>query len=288
MKTIFLDFIPSLSLKKNWWQILFLTILTILIIRQGHMIDGTQLPIKLLPLSPFSKTHGASGVMAFITIWFIVVLSGMSVAFLIAEKWMNGSKITKGLKFAISWGMIYFFGAIEWYPVYGKTSLLADIRLGLIDVLGIIALGVLAGKFFASDNRSGKANIKNNSLTLSVMTASYVIGRYFAYTILKIESGYIERPVETFIWTLAAGISFGTFYIVAGRNTSEKSPIKKSAFFGLAIVGPGWMIFNLFFPSVFQGSFVDAIFGRAIVDTIFVVAGAYFSERLIIRNVYDK
>ena len=122
MKMTFVDSIPGLNIRKNWWQILFLTIITTLIIRQGHIIDGTQLPIKILPLSSFSKTYGASGVMAFIAIWFIAIFSSMSVAFLIAEKWMTGSKVIKGLKFAISWGMIYFFGAIEWYPVYGKTS----------------------------------------------------------------------------------------------------------------------------------------------------------------------
>lgn len=273
-----------LNLKRNWWQILFLAIITTLIIRQCHIIDGTSLPIKILPLSFFSKTYGAFGVKTFITIWFIMFFSSMSVVFLIAEKWMNGSKIIKGLIFSISWGIIYFLGVIEWYPVYGKTSIIADIRLGLVDVTGIIVLGILLGKFFASDGQSSKTNIKNNGLILLVVTSFYLIGRYFAYSILKIESGFIERPVETFIWTLAAGISFGILYILAGWNISEVNLIKKSAFFGLTIVGPNWIIFNLFFPSIFQGSFVDVIFGRAIVDIIFIILGVYFSERLINRK----
>ncbi len=284
MKKTFFEFIPSINLKKNWWQILFLTIITTLIIRQGHLIDGTQLPFKILPLSFFSKTYGASYIKTFITIWFILIFSIMSVAFLIAEKWMNGSKIIKGLKFAISWGMVYFFGAIEWYPLYGKTSLIEDMRVGLVDLIGIIALGILLGKFFASDGQSSKTNIKNNYLVLLVVTTFYIIGRYFAYTILKIESGYIERSVSTFIWTLAAGISFGTFYVLTGRNISEKNLIKKSTLFGLTIVGPSWIIFNLFFVFIFKGSFVDVIFGRAIVDTAFIILGVYFSEKLINRK----
>ncbi|HMB24792.1 MAG TPA: hypothetical protein VKP08_18235, partial [Anaerolineales bacterium] len=127
-----------LNLKRDWWQILFLAIISTLIIRQGHIIDGTSLPIKILPLSSFSKAYGASGVKTLITIWFIVLFSSMSVVFLIAEKWMNGSKIIKGLVFSISWGTIYFLGAIEWYPVFGKTSFIEDFRLGLVDVTGII------------------------------------------------------------------------------------------------------------------------------------------------------
>jgi len=49
----------------------------------------------------------------------------------------------------------------------------------------------------------------------------------------------------------------------------------------LAIVGPNWLIFNLFYPGIFQGSLIDFIFGRAIVDTVFAALGAYLGERLI-------
>ncbi len=279
-----IESIHSLNLKKNLWQILFLTIIATLIIRQGHIIDGTSLPFKILPLSFFSKTYGASYIKTFITIWFIVLFSIMSIVFIIAEKWMNGSKIIKGLKFAVSWGMVYFLGTIEWYTIYGKTSLIEDIRVGFVDLIGIIILGILLGKFFASDSQNSKTNIKKNNLTILVVTSFYIIGRYIAYSILKIESGYIERPVSTFIWTLAAGVSFGTFYVLAGRNMDEKNPIKKSALFGLIIVAPSWIVFNLFFPFLFQGSFADVIFGRAVFDTIFIILGVYFSERLTNRK----
>jgi len=217
-------------------------------------------------------------------IFFLTFFSSMSVTFLITEKWMNARKIIKGLIFGVSWGAVYFLGAIETYPVFGKTSLIADMRLASVDSLSIIVLGILFGIFFASDGRSSKANMKNNSFTLVVVTAFYIIGRYFAYSVLGIESGFIERPVSTFIWTLATGISFGTLYMLAGRNIREKNLMKRSVFFGLTNVGPNWLIFNLFWPFVFQSSFADAIVGRTIVDTFFIVLGAYFSERLINRK----
>jgi len=212
------ELFAGLNLRKNWWQILFLTVIAILIIQQGHAIDDTPLPIGVLPFSSFSKKYGATGVEIYIAIWFLMIFSCMSVTFLIAERWMKGSKIVKGLAFGVSWGMIYLMGVIEWYPVFGKTSLLSDIRLGLVDVLGLIVLGILSGRFFASDGQRRRPNIRNDGIVILSIAAAYVIGRYFAYSILRIESGYIERPAETFIWTLVTGLSFGAFYILAGRN----------------------------------------------------------------------
>jgi len=273
--------IADLNLKEKWWRILFLTVIAILIVRQCHAIDKTPLPIGVLPFSSFSKAYGATGVEIYIAIWFLMIFCCMAITFLIAEKWMSGSKTAKGLAFGASWGMIYLMGVIEWYPVFGKTSLIADIRLGLVDVLGIIALGIMSGVFFASDGRSGKSNIKDNSIIISLTAAAFIIGKYFAYSILGIVSGYIERPAATFIWTLLTGLSFGAFYILAGRNVGEKNLIKRTLGFGLAILGPNWLVFNLFYPGIFQGSFIDFIFGRAIVDTVFAALGAYLGERLV-------
>jgi len=39
------ELFAGLNLRKNWWQILFLTVIAILIIQQGHAIDDT--PEKL-------------------------------------------------------------------------------------------------------------------------------------------------------------------------------------------------------------------------------------------------
>jgi len=275
-------------MKKYWWQILFLAIITTLLIRQGHLIDDTPLPIKVLPLSSFTKTYGASGAKTFIAIWFMALFSVMSLVFILAGKWMHGSKIAKGLAFSLSWGMVYLMGVVEWYPVFGKTSLVADIRLGMVDVLGIIVLGILSGQFFASDGQKGKVEVKNTSLILLLVAAFYTIGRYIEYSVLGIQSGYIERPLETLIWTLATGLSFGALYVLTGMHRGEKSLVKKIALFGLTNAAPIWIIFNVFYPTIFEGTYWDFLLGRAVVDVIFVLLGVYCSERLIHRKAYAR
>jgi hypothetical protein len=277
-----------LNLNKNWWKILLLMLIATVIRAAGHMIDGTGLPMNIDPLSIFSKTLGLRTVLIIYCTAFYIT---MSLTFLIVEKWLSGSKTIKGLKFGIAWGIIFFLGVIETYPVFGKTALIADVRTGIADFISVVVLGVLLGKFLASDGRSGKTEIKssssplrNNILIMLAVTSFYIIGRYFAYAILKIESGFIERPLATFIWTLATGISFGILYVLAGRNISENNLIKRTAFFGLINVGINWLVFNLFWPFVYQSSiarFAEFIYGRALVDTIFIMLGVYVSEWLI-------
>jgi hypothetical protein len=274
-----------MAMKKYWWQILFIAIIATLLIRQGHTMDNTPLPIKLLPLSSFTKAYGASGAKTFIAIWFIVLFSAMSLAFILVEKWMKGSKIAKGLNFSLAWGMVYLMGVVEWYPVFGKTSLVEDIRLGMVDVLGILVVGILSGQFFGSDSERGKADLKRAGLTLSVVALFFTVGRYVAYSLLNIESGYIERPVETLLWTLITGLSFGALYLLTGRNVGEKSLIRKIGLFGLTNAAPVWIIFNIFYPTIFEGSYWDFMLGRAVPDTLFVLAGAYCGERLIKRHI---
>ena len=274
-----------INLSKNWWKILLLMLVATVIRAAGHMIDGTGLPMNIDPLSIFSKTLGLRTVLIIYCTAFYIT---MSITFLIIEKWLSGSKTIKGLKFGIAWGIIFFLGVIETYPVFGKTALIADVRTGIADFISVVVLGVLLGKFLASDGQSSKTNIKNNSLILLAVTLFYIIGRYFAYSVLKIESGYMERPMATFIWTLATGISFGVLYILAGRNISENNLVKRTAFFGLINVGINWLIFNLFWPFVYQSSicrFAEFIYGRALVDTIFIMLGVYVSEWLINKKV---
>lgn len=273
-----------ISFKKNWWRILILSVIATLVIRFGHVIDGTMLPIKSLPLSSFAKAYGAPGVTIFVTIWFVVIFCVISTGFLVAAKWMHGSKIAKGLKFFLPWGMVYFLGAIEWYPVYGETSLFEDIRIAFVDLIGIVVLALLSGVFLVFEATPKRTEAKNNGFVLFMITFCYMIGRYFAYFLLNIDSGYIERFVPTFMWTLATGVSFGIFYIVAGQNIVGKTMMNKLLLFGLVIAGPSWVVFNVFYPTIFQASYIDMIFGRAVLDIVYVMLGGGLCEILLHRK----
>jgi hypothetical protein len=268
-----------ISLRKNWWKILILSLLATIIDILGHIIDGTQLP--KLPLSIISQTIGNR---ATVVIYFIIWFSILSLIVLYTEKWLSGSKLVKGVKYGIAFGVMMYFAACETNTIYG-TPLIDDIRIAIADSIAFVIFGLLAGKMFGTDSPDKEqAWAKTNLFPILTITIFYIIGRYFAYSILGIESGYTERPILTFIWTLCMGLSFGIMYLLMGKDKND-NPIKKAMIFGLLIIGPIALFGNLFFPFKYQSSFAvmipDYIVGRSIVDMVFTILGVFLGESII-------
>jgi hypothetical protein len=268
-----------ISLSKNWWKILILSLSATIIDILGHIIDGTRLPN--LPLSIISQTIG---IRATVVIYFIIWFSILSLIVLYTEKWLSGSKSIKGVKYGIAFGIMMYFAACETNTIYG-TPLIDDIRIAVADSIAFIIFGVLAGKTFGTDSPDKKqAWVKLNLFPILTIIIFYIIGRYFAYSILRIESGYTERPILTFIWTLCMGLSFGIMYLLMGKNINDNA-IKKAMIFGLLIVGPIALFGNLFFPFEYQSSFAvmitDYIVGRSIVDMVFIILGVLLGESIL-------
>jgi len=268
-----------IALRKNWWKILILSLFTTIIDILGHIIDGTRLPD--LPLSIISQTIGMR---ATVVVYFIIWFSILSLIVLYSEKWLSGSKLIKGIKYGIAFGVMMFVAACETNTIYG-TPLIDDIRIAVADSIAFIIFGVLAGKTFGTDSpNKQQAWTKTNLFPILTITIFYTIGRYFAYSILRIESGYTERPILTFIWTLCMGLSFGIMYLLMGKNINDNA-IKKAIIFGLLIVGPIALFGNLFFPFEYQSSFAvmitDYIVGRSIVDMVFIILGVFLGEIIL-------
>jgi hypothetical protein len=268
-----------IALRKNWWKILMLSLFATFVDVLGHIIDGTALP--QLPLSIISKTIGMR---ATAIIYFIVWFSILSLICLHTEKWLSGSKLIKGVKYGISFGVMMYFAACETNTIFG-TPVIDDIRVAVVDSIAFVIFGVLAGKMFTTDSPDRQqAWTKMNLFPVLTTTIFFVIGRYFAYSILEIESGYTERPISTFIWTLFMGLSLGIMYLLIGKNINY-NPIKKAISYGLLIVGPISLFGNLFYPFEYQSSFAvmipDYIVGRSIVDMVFITLGIFLGESII-------
>ena len=266
-------------LRKTWWKILILASIVTLIDIAGHMIEGTPLPDE--PLSIIANTIGLE---AAISIYFIIFFSSISITFINIEKRMIGTRIKKGLKYGISWALIMFVGVCEMNTILG-TSVIADIRIALVDAIPLIILGILLGKFFASGKQSNQMYNKNYIITFVAITLFYLIGRYFSYAILGIDSGFIERPLATFIWTFCMGLTFGILYLVVGRYVNGNNLIKRAIVFGAGIVGINWFIYNSFAPLIFHDSIINTLYnmiaGRVIVDIISITLGTYIGERIL-------
>lgn len=172
---------------------------------------------------------------ATVIIYFIIWFSILSLICLYTEK-LSESKLTKGVKYGIAFGVMMFFAACETNTIY-ETPLIDDIRVAAVDSTAFLIFGILAGKIFGTDSPDKEhAWTKMNLFPVLTITLFYIIGRYFVYSILQIESGYTERSLLTFIWILFMGLSVGIMYILIGKNEND-TPIKKAMIYGVLIFG---------------------------------------------------
>ncbi len=275
-----------IALREKWWKILILSLFATFVDILGHIIDGTVLPH--LPLSIISRTIGMR---ATVVIYFIIWFSILGLICLLTEEWLSGSKLIKGVKYGIAFGVMMYFAACETNTIYG-TPAIDDIRIATVDSIAFVIFGILAGKWFGTDSPDKQPRVLNKMNLFPVLTIAlfFIIGRYFAYSILAIESGYTERPILTFVWTLSMGLSFGIMYWLIGKNIND-NPLKKAIKFGLLIIGPISLFGNLFFPFEYESSFAvmlpDYILGRSVVDMIFATLGVFLGENIIqkYRNI---
>ena len=92
-------------------------------------------------------------------------------------------------------------------------------------------------------------------------------------------SGYIERPVGTFVWTVGCGRSMGAFYWLAGSAFSAATPMRKALRAGGLTVGIFWLMVQLFFALISEVSISDLVI-RGTADIVYLVAGIYSFEKL--------
>jgi hypothetical protein len=267
-----------IALRINWWKILILSLFATFIDILGHIIDGTMLP--QLPLSIISNTIGMR---ATVIIYFIIWFSILSLICLYTEKWLSGSKLIKGVKYGISFGVMMYFAACETNTIYG-TPVIDDIRIAAVDSIAFIIFGVLAGQIFGTDSPDKQqAWAKTNLFPILTIMIFYIIGRYFAYSFWKLNRIYGKTNFNIHL-DFIHGLSFGIMYLLICKNIDD-NPIRKAMIYGLLIVGSISLFGNLFFPFEYQSSFAvmipDYILGRSIVDMVSITLGVFLGESII-------
>jgi hypothetical protein len=120
-----------------------------------------------------------------------------------------------------------------------------------------------------------------------VTALAYVNGRYVAYAVIQVNSGYAVRPVATFLWTLGMGLAVGLMYGLLKQGLRGNSPLGRALWFGVVVFGIVRVMCNFFMPVVFDMSFIsfpvpilNYVF-RAGVDILSVTAGVWLAEKYL-------
>lgn len=210
--------------------------------------------------------------------------------FIKIQKSLPGTKVQKGLLYGIIFGVLWVNGMIEG-NIELNASLSKEIIFGLLEMIPLITLSVLIGISFAENSKDtiGALLKKFNFSLVGGIALFYILGRYFTYMIIGVDSAYLSKTIPLFLWCAGNGIIIGSMYYFLGYKIAEQAYVKKAFFFSFIIFGTDWMIFQLFLPFVFKFSFFNVIC-RPVFDILFVFFGAVFYEFVAnkIRFTADK
>jgi hypothetical protein len=274
---------------KSKWIIIFAGALAALISR--------LIILKIIPLrssltfqmdySIIAKSFGFIPVAAV-----IVIICYFIIAFVLTN---IGERISTGgtnrvIHFSLIYSLFWFIGVLETVAALEKP-LLPEVLIGISDIIPLIFMGVIISILMPYQKSGSLHKVPAyRAYMFAIITGLYVLGRYFAYTIIHINSGYLVRAEATFIWTLAMGISISLLYCYFRSGLKGKRPLSRSLFFGIVVYGILWTLFNFFMPLLFDISFVKfnpPIMNyvlRVSIDIIFVIIAVYITENLELKQ----
>jgi hypothetical protein len=266
--------------KKARWKLLA-------IVCVGVVLKVIQLPFLEDPLAEVFPLRMIKNVAVTPLALILIILSYLffSMIFIAFQSKINGNKVVKGFVYGTLFGVLWFYGMIEMAIIH-HTSFTQEIVYGLGDALPFVIMGILLGMFFGSSSNSEVVSIpfKKHAVSIMGMAIIYVIGRYFSYMVIGGGSSYIDRPVETFAWTLGNGLLIGILYYFMKGALHHYPLFKRAVLFGLVIFGMDWFIYNLFVPIIYDIPLLDMVqsyVGRSIPDILFVCVGVFGIEKAL-------
>ena len=219
---------------------------------------------------------------------FAVIFGFLALMYSISRSELSGKPLRAGLRFFVPIAIIMFFGVFESWVVF-DTPLKNELITAFADGAPFIVFGVLLSRIARPETGAGGHPDVTRAPWTSMLWVAlfYVAGRYFSYAILHITSGYVERAVGTFGWTLCTGLSMGAFYWQAGSTFFAATPIHKALRVGALTLGAFFLLVQLFYALMFAVSVLDLVI-RAVADSAYLVAGIYSFEKLFRKESYGS
>jgi hypothetical protein len=249
-----------------------------------------NLPVKMATASfEYSALVKAIGLPLSATLYLLIAFGVLASLFYRNQLCSPTVPFVAGARFGVAIALLYIWGILETSAITG-SPVLAEFLGSLADAFPILGLGLLLGRFAAPKNAPPRAQsvkkppmvpfFRGTVLPVGLIFAAFLAGRYFAYVVVGITSGYQSRPLPTLVWTLGMGLWIGIMYLLFSPNAVSRSPLKKALWFGLCLFGINWLIFNLFMGVIFTVSFSDLVL-RCLIDA-FMVSTAIFVSALVL------
>ncbi|SET45286.1 hypothetical protein SAMN05660297_02437 [Natronincola peptidivorans] len=266
-------------MKRDWWKIIGIIFISGFI---NMVLHAWLTPDDISNLSDMKFSYFVENGMVFpaIIIWELLAYSVFALVFILIQDSLQGQRWKKGLLYGLSFGGLYFIGMFEAVLLL-NTSVLSEFIMGLTDATAFIISGVLLGVFIGTD--SVQKYKKKNPLAILIIGLFYLVGRYFAYTVVNVQSAYNTNPWPTLIWTLSLGLWIGSIYYMLETGIKGRTSIWQAVFFGSIIYGSNWLLNHIFMYIIIEFTFDLLI--RLGIDIVFIIIGVYAYKKLFNRSL---
>jgi hypothetical protein len=193
--------------------------------------------------------------------WAVVAFTGMGLIFVVAERHMTGSGLSKGLRYGLGLGLVVQVAMLEGVAMFGNRAV-DEAIVGLSDAVPVLVMGTLLGRFLATNGPPAPAVgllSREFVITLALFAMVFGSGRLGAQMAGVIDTALPVRPGATIIWTLAMGAAIAFFYHLVQDACRGLAPVPRALMFGLGMFGLNWALFMLFVPMIFPGSLTDVL-----------------------------
>ncbi len=207
--------------------------------------------------------------------------------FVLLQNNLLGNKLQKGFIFGILFAGMWVVYLFEPTGLPSNSSLIELLYYPIADGIALVLLGLLSGYFLGIDSDQEfkiTLNISKFFIFL-IITLVFIVGRFFSYEIIKIQSDYDRSPFTSLVWALTTGLWFSLMYLSLLGKTENRSPLFKAFLFSFIVIGIDLFIFNFFIPLVFKTDLIDLLI-RGAVDIFSLFIGALAYE--IVKNNLKK
>ena len=271
-----------MRIQARHWKIAAIVAITCVIDIIAHMFAP-----GFSDILEFTELVNTYSIQLVASVYLLVVFSLIAIVFTVMQDGIPGTGLQKGLRYGLSVGGVWYLGIVETSVVLG-TDFVNESLMALADVGPLVLMGVLLGMFTTTGERQPEANSgidekKRFGIALLIIATVFVLGRYFAYAIIGIESAYLTNAIGTLAWTVGMGFIIGIMYWLLSEGVKGSSITQRAVWFTVVTFGTNWIALMAFMPLVFVGFPIASMSIRIASDFVFLIAGILLAERIVVR-----
>lgn len=259
---------------RNTGKFLLVGLLTTIvrIIEQLIIPEGTQ---DVLEPSIFVD-HGTMP-MAF-SIYGILAYTVIAFMFLLVKDKISGSRTIRGLKYAISYCLVWVVYLLEPLP---HVAVMDKFSYPIADSTALLVMGWLTGLLLCEKKEKVCENtFKIDFISTISISLFFTLGRMIQYKVIGIYSSYPVDKTGSILWAVFVGFVLSLVMQWLNDKLCVKNRLARPVLLGMVLFGVDLLLFNFFMPLVFDADIPDLII-RTFVDVFSVTAGCFFMQGIV-------